>query len=123
MNHNNKEDETAIIVATAVVAILYTTVPEKEKRVASVFDQCLCWNRFTGTHGHRCIFTRHVRMTLTSFTKLLGYIHDSLLVDRDMASLRGGVIVLEIQLSIALLVGHTLTTNFSQVFPLPLSTE
>jgi hypothetical protein len=44
MNHNNKEDETAIIVATAVVAILYRTVPEKEKRVASVFDQCLCWN-------------------------------------------------------------------------------
>jgi hypothetical protein len=38
MNHNNKEDETAIIVATAVVAILYTTVPEKEKHVALVFD-------------------------------------------------------------------------------------
>jgi hypothetical protein len=37
-------------------------------------------------------------MTLTSFTKLLGYIHDSLLVDRDMASLRGGVTMLEIQL-------------------------
>jgi hypothetical protein len=37
-------------------------------------------------------------MMLTSFTKLLGYIHDSLLVDRDMASLCGGVIVLEIQL-------------------------
>jgi hypothetical protein len=39
MNHNNKEDETAIIVATAVVAILYTTAPEKEKHAASVFDQ------------------------------------------------------------------------------------
>jgi hypothetical protein len=35
---------------------------------------------------------------LTSFTKLLGYIHDSLLVDSDMASLRGGEIALEIQL-------------------------
>jgi hypothetical protein len=35
---------------------------------------------------------------LTSFTKLLGYICDSLLVDSDMASLRGGEIVLEIQL-------------------------
>jgi hypothetical protein len=29
MNRNNKEDETAIIVATAVVAMLYMTVPEK----------------------------------------------------------------------------------------------
>jgi hypothetical protein len=42
MDCNDKEDETAIIVATAVVAILYTTVPEKEKHVASVFDQRLC---------------------------------------------------------------------------------
>jgi hypothetical protein len=49
MNRNNKEDETAIIVATAVVAILSTNVAEKEKRVASVFDQRLCWNRFTVT--------------------------------------------------------------------------
>jgi hypothetical protein len=98
MNSNDEEDETAIIVATAVVAVLYTTVPEKEKRVASVFDQRLCWNRFTESHGHRRIFTRHVRMTLPSFTKLLGYIHDSLLVDSDMASLRGGAIAPEIQL-------------------------
>jgi hypothetical protein len=37
-------------------------------------------------------------MMLTSFAKLLGYIHDSLLVDSDMASLHGGEIVLEIQL-------------------------
>jgi hypothetical protein len=37
-------------------------------------------------------------MTLTSFTKLLGYIHDSLLVDSDMASLCGGEIAPEIQL-------------------------
>jgi hypothetical protein len=98
MNHNDKEDETAIIVATAVVAILYTTVHEKEKRVTSVFDQRLFWNRFAETHGHCCIFTCHVHMIHTSFTKLLGYIHDSVLVDRDMASLRGGVIVPEIQL-------------------------
>jgi hypothetical protein len=98
MNRNDEEDETAIIVATAVVAILYTTVPEKENRVASVFDQRLCWNRFTETHGHRRIFTHHVHMMLTSFTKLLGYIHDTLLVDSDMASLCGGEIVLEIKL-------------------------
>jgi hypothetical protein len=37
-------------------------------------------------------------MTLTSFTKLLGYICDSCLVDSDMASLCGGIVVPEIQL-------------------------
>jgi hypothetical protein len=95
MNRNDKEDETAIIVA--IVAILHTTVHEKEKHVTSVFNQRLWWNQFTESHGHRCVFTRHVCMTLTSSTKLLGYIHDSLLVDRDMASLCGGVIALEIQ--------------------------
>jgi succinate dehydrogenase hydrophobic anchor subunit len=114
MNRNDKEDETAIIVATAVVAILYTTVPEKEKDVASVFDQHLCWNQFTETHGHCHIFTCHVHMMLTSFTKLLGYIHDSLLDDRDMASLCSGVIALEIQLYC------TLHSNFSWLFPLPI---
>jgi hypothetical protein len=123
MNCNNEEDETAIIDATAVVAILYMTVPEKEKRVALVFDQHLCQNRLTEMHGHCCIFTRHVHMTLTSFTKLPGYIHDSLLVDSDMASLCGGEITLEIQLYCTLLVDCTLTYNFSRVFPLPLSTE
>jgi hypothetical protein len=125
MNSNDEEDETTIAVATAVVAILYTTVPEKEKRVASVYDQRLCWNRFTETHRHRRIFTRHVCMTLTSFTKLLGYIHDSLLVDSDMASLRGGEIAPEIQLYCTgtLLVDRAQTYNFSWVFPLPLSTE
>jgi hypothetical protein len=51
MNSNDEEDETAMIVATAVVAILYLTVPEKEKHVALVFDQHLCWNRFTESHG------------------------------------------------------------------------
>jgi hypothetical protein len=95
MNRNDEEDETAIIVATAVVAILYTNVPEKEKRVALVFDQCLCWSRFTVMHGHCHIFTHHVRI---SFTKLLGYIRDSRLVDSDMASLCGGITVPEIQL-------------------------
>jgi hypothetical protein len=92
MNRNNKQDETAIIVATAVVAIMYL----KKKRVASVFDQRLCWNRFTVMHGQRCVVTCHVRI---SFTKLLGYICDSRLVDSDMASLRGGIIAPEIQYS------------------------
>jgi hypothetical protein len=85
MNSNDEEDETTIAVATAVVAVFYTAVPDKEKRDTSVFDQRLCWNRFTESHRHRRIFTRHVRMTLTYFTKLLGYIRDSLLVDSDMA--------------------------------------
>jgi hypothetical protein len=40
----------------------------------------------------------NVHMTLTSFTKFLSFICDSLLVDSDMASLRGGEIVPEIQL-------------------------
>jgi hypothetical protein len=49
MYSTNEEDETTIAVATAVVAILYTTVPEKEKHVASVYDQHLCWNQPTET--------------------------------------------------------------------------
>jgi hypothetical protein len=70
----------------------------KKQHETSVFDQRLCWDQFTETHGHFCILTWHVCMTHTSFTKLLGYIHDNLLVNSEMASLCGGAIVPEIQL-------------------------
>jgi hypothetical protein len=77
-------------------------------------------------HGHRRVFTRHVRMTLTSFTKLLGYIRDSLRVDSDMASLCGGEIALEIQLYCTLQYmagGSYSDIQFFTGIPLPLSTE
>jgi hypothetical protein len=58
-----------------------------------------------------------VCMMQTSFNKLLGYIHDDLRFDSEMASLCGSAILPESQLYCTLLVGHTLV-HFSLVFPL-----
>jgi hypothetical protein len=51
---------------------------------------------FLNTLYYCCIFTCYASMMHTS--KLLGYIHDDLLVNSEMASLCGGAILPEIQL-------------------------
>ena len=67
-------------------------------RRCSTFDQRLCWATFVSNHGRRTELKRHLRMSLTSFEKLLTFIRPSLEVDRAMADLRGGVIIPEIAL-------------------------
>ena len=64
----------------------------------STFDQRLCWSTFVSNHGRRTELKRHLRMSLTSFDKLLTIIRQSLEVDTAMAELRGGVIIPEIAL-------------------------
>ena len=67
-------------------------------RRCSTFDQWLCWSTFVSNHGRRTELKRHLRMSLTSFEKLLSFIRQSLKVDMAMAQLRGGVIIPEIAL-------------------------
>ena len=67
-------------------------------RRCSTFDQRLCWSTFVSNHGGRMELKRHLRMSLTSFQKLLSFIRKSLKVDSAMAQLRGGVIIPEIVL-------------------------
>ena len=67
-------------------------------RRCSTFDQWLCWSTFVSNHGRRTELKRHLRMSLTSFEKLLTFIRPSLEVDTAMADLRGGVIIPEISL-------------------------
>ena len=67
-------------------------------RRCSTFDQRLCWSTFVSNHGRRTELKRHLRMSLTSFEKLLTFIRQSLEVDTAMAQLRGGVNIPEIVL-------------------------
>ena len=67
-------------------------------RRCSTFDQWLCWSSFVSIHGGRMELKRHLRMSLTSFEKLLSFIRKSLEVDSAMVQLRGGVIIPEIAL-------------------------
>ena len=67
-------------------------------RRCSTFDQWLCWSTFVSNHRGRMELKRHLRMSLTSFEKLLSLIRKSLKVDSAMAQLRGGLIIPEIAL-------------------------
>lgn len=70
----------------------------KEERAPPLFTQRLNWDEFVGIHGDRRDFRRHMRMSLSSFNKLLSYIKEDLQNDEDMAARRGGPILPELQL-------------------------
>jgi hypothetical protein len=71
-------------------------------RAPSFFDQRLLWNDVLHSHGNRCNFTRHLRMSSESFHKLLSYVSDALTVNHEMASLRGGAVMPELCLYLTL---------------------
>jgi hypothetical protein len=50
------------------------------ERSPSVYGQRFRWGEFTSKFGHQPQFTRHIRMSLSSFNKLLSYIHDEISV-------------------------------------------
>ncbi len=71
-------------------------------RSGSIFGQRLRWYDFVARHGRQTYFTRHIRMSLDSFHKILHYIYDDLTVDELQASRRGGAIIPEVCLYCAI---------------------
>jgi hypothetical protein len=67
-------------------------------RNPTVFSQRLKWFEFVAKHGGHTMFRQHLRMSLSSFEKLLSYISGHLLVDTFYAEKRGGAIIPELQL-------------------------
>jgi hypothetical protein len=67
------------------------------ERAPPVPEQRLNWDNYVEKRNRRPEeFRRHLRMSLQSFNKLLGYIRHDLEVNELMASLRGGTIIPEI---------------------------
>lgn len=80
-------------VATLVASNVFAT------RSPTVFGQRLCWDNFATKFGHMPYFTRHIRMPLSSFNKLLAYVYDELsIVNTDQVNRRGGEIIPELSL-------------------------
>jgi hypothetical protein len=85
---------------TAVVAyMIYYFMREylfndvREDRVAAFFDDRLDWNRIVQRHGSRAAFKRHLRMSQSSFNKLLSYIPHDLKVNQVQGTQQGGAII------------------------------
>ena len=106
-DHDCNNDEEMMIVASAKSAndaILLLVLKKLHRkfrkrshlqslqRNPSMFDDRLNWDEFFMKFGSRKEFTRHVRMSATSFQKLLSYLHPMLDVDNKMARKRGGQI-------------------------------
>jgi DDE superfamily endonuclease len=68
----------------------------KKSRNSSTFDQRLQWDLYCNRHIQRGTFNRRLRMSKESFDTLLTYIYHDLLVDEEMAELRGGSIIPEL---------------------------
>ena len=65
-------------------------------RSPSMFDQRLQWEAFWTKHAGRPDLRRHLRMSDSSFLRLLSLFRDKLEVDRQMGSQRGGAILPEL---------------------------
>ena len=76
---------------------------EKEERGPLLERQRMEWAKIVETHGQTDLFSRHLRMPIESFTRLLELIRPSLEPNVEMASMRGGAIIPELRLCCALL--------------------
>ncbi len=90
---DNEEEEKivqlALLTINALVAASSTVASYGTSRPASIIEKRLDWNLFVEKYAEQKDFSRHLRMPLASFNKLLDCIGDGLVVDETMASLRG----------------------------------
>jgi DDE superfamily endonuclease len=83
-----------VVFITGVVAFfpgLFFVI--RTTRNASQYDQRLQWDAYCNRHVARGTFHRRLRMSKASFDTLLSYVYHDLLVDEEMAKLRGGSII------------------------------
>jgi hypothetical protein len=71
-------------------------IRERKTRNPSIAVQCLHWKQYWKRHVARGAFKRRLRMEKESFDLLLSYIYEWLLVNEQMANLRGGTIIPEL---------------------------
>jgi hypothetical protein len=104
-NENNEVDDTlpAIAVIRHVhqmmmvrASIMESTEVANRRRRPALFDDRLHWSTFLNKFGNRVEFKRHIRVSPSSFNKLVDLLRPSLLVDKNTAELRGGPICPEI---------------------------
>ena len=97
------EDDRERLAIAAILQLLligaaanYLKTRVKETRNPTVAYQRMCWDEYCQTHVARGTFKRRLRMEKESFDILLGYIFQWLLVNEQMADLRGGTIIPEL---------------------------
>ena len=94
----NEELIVVIAALSATMAALVAAYNYAENRTPSFFDQRLKWDVLLQKYGDQTNFTRHLRMSPSSFNKLLALIRPALKANELQASYRGGLIIPELRL-------------------------
>ena len=100
-NTNNQLLLSITKVNTAVIQA-FIILEDDEQRRKSISLQRADWNRFIELNSERPILRRHLRMSLKSFQNLLELIREPLEINNQMGVLRGGPIIPEWCLYIAI---------------------
>jgi hypothetical protein len=79
-------------------AATFLLTDNAEVRIKTSFHQRMRWKKFVLNYQNQPLFCQHLRMTYTSFSKLLDRIKVLIDVDDNMAYKRGGEIIPEIHL-------------------------
>ena len=90
---------TAVLVAVATIKLSLYKVTRRRN---CLFPNRLSWDNHLSIHSENAQFHRALRMPLLSFQKLVNILRPRLQRDEQQASLRGGVIVPEISVFVAL---------------------
>ena len=94
MDHDIGLDmETIFQVVLFVVGIMSVM---QEPRNPSLYEQRIAFDSYSERHEQRNTFKRRLRMSKSSFDKLLSFIKEDLMVNETKANMRGGSILPEV---------------------------
>ena len=103
MNSGLMEEEDGQLPVLAILQVLliaasaaYISKRARKSRNPSIAQQRLSWEKYCRQHVVAGTFKRRLRMEKESFDLLLSYIFQWLLVNEQMADLRGGTIIPEL---------------------------
>jgi DDE superfamily endonuclease len=89
--------EIAVLMHMFLLAVgVYVLFPPKARRNSPIYEQRMCWEAYCEKHVQRWTFKQRLRMSKQSFDLLLSYVRHYLVVNEEMANMRGGSICPEI---------------------------
>jgi hypothetical protein len=91
---NEDDDDHKAIIVSAIMLLFFSQAvlawTYMAQRAPSLYAQRIIWEKILETHRTRTAFKWHLRMSPTSFDRLLSFICPSFELDKRMAFLRGG---------------------------------
>jgi hypothetical protein len=85
INYIVSEEDTSRETMVLLFTMHFLSGTEDSKQSPTIFEQRLNWTKLTERHQDHDVFCRHIRMSVASFDKLLGFLRDDISVNEEMA--------------------------------------